>query len=112
MEIASVSNQSSAIQAYSVQRQVQRQQEDSEDARRPEVVEPVGPNVDRVTLSRDSRIVPVAQAENSPRANETDRTGEARTQRREQEGSVRQAANSSPRAISQALEAYSQVAKS
>lgn len=111
MEIASVSNQNNAIQAYSAQRQIQRQQEAGQEPRRPDAVEPVGPNVDRVTLSRDARITPVSQPENSPRPNETDRTGEARTQQREQEDTFRQAASNSPRAVSQALEAYSQVAK-
>lgn len=111
MEIASVSVQSSAIQAYAAQRQFQRQQESGEEARRPDVAEPVGPSVDRVTLSQSSRIAPVSQPDNSPRANETERTGEARTQRREQEDVTNQAFNSSPRSVSQALEAYSQVAK-
>lgn len=111
MEITSVSAQSSALQAYAAQRQAQRLQDPDETVGRPESAEPVGPGVDRVSLSQESRNAPVGQAQNSPRPNETERTGEARTQRREEEGRSMQAANNAPRAVSQALEAYSQVSK-
>ncbi len=111
MEIASVSAQSNAIQAYAAQRQLQRMQDPEEASVRRGSVEPVGPSVDRVTLSRESRGAPVSQIQNSPRGNEADRTGEARTQQREQESRAMQPANNSPRAVNQALEAYSRVSK-
>lgn len=108
MEINAVSARSSAIQAYTVQQQTRRQNEDSEAVTRREAeqAQPANPAVDQVTLSRESRDLAVRQADQTQRQDETQRSGEARAQDREREDQARLRTANSPRSITQALENY------
>lgn len=106
MEIASVSTQTSAVQAYAAQRQDRRQPEQSEEITRKEAEEAANQSGDRVTLSRESRDIAVQQADKSQRLDETERTGDAQAQQNEQQDQARLRAAGSPHAITQALEAY------
>jgi hypothetical protein len=106
MEIASVSNQTSAIQAYSSQRKDRSHPDQSEEITRKEAALAASQSSDHVTLSRESRDIAVQQADKGQRVDESERTGEARAQENEQQDQARLRAASSPHSITQALEAY------
>lgn len=108
MEIASISTQASASQAYAAQRQDPRRFEQSEEITRKEAEETASQSGDRVTLSRESRDIAVQEADKSQRLDETERTDEARAQQNEQQDQARLRAAGSPRSITQALAAYNQ----
>lgn len=109
MEIASISTQTRAMQAYAAQRQERRQPEQSEEITRKEAQEAASQTGDRVTLSRESRNIAVQQTDESQRLEESERSGEARVQQNEQQDQARLRAAGSPRSITQALEAYNRV---
>jgi hypothetical protein len=108
MEIPSVSAQANAIQSYAEQRQDRRPPQQSEEITRKEAEDVASQAGDRVTLSRESRAVAVPQAEKSQRQDETERSSEARAQENEQLDQARLRSGSTPRSISQALNAYKQ----
>lgn len=109
MEIVSVSNQASALQAYAAQRQDRGQPEQSEEITRKETREAASQSGERVTLSRASRDIAVQQADKSAQVDETERSDEARAQQNGQQDQAGMPVVGSARSIAQALETYNRV---
>lgn len=107
MEIPSINTQTSAIQAYTVQQQDRRRNDESEEITRREAenAQAAQQPGERVTLSRESRDAAVQEADKSRRSDESRQREEVRAQEERQT----RAANT-PRSITQALEAYTRTA--
>lgn len=109
MELPSVSAQASAIQAYTVQQQSRRQNDQSEEITRKEAEDARASSQtgDQVTLSPQARDVAVQKVDQAQRQDETERTNDSRAQENERQDQNRLRTANTPRSITQALEAYS-----